>query len=289
MGWLGLGLGTWASVAADHSEASLVPGWWGNPPCTPKARTLSPPPWGRINTPQGLQKAPPLGEGKGCAGRWRAGHWTRKRRGRGAGLISDLSVGSHGRPCACRSGQGCPAGAEVCGYLERPGRGQLGLGSGLVIARLPSRPCQLVRPWGPPGRSPSPSGANRLCRERARWPLGSWGVWGRPRMPWCRMPWVTRAGGLGGRLHGGKAMGHGALQGPASLPPPETRSSPETRDHRPSLFHQPLSLGDVVLSRRAGGPLHPWCGRGHRGREKRLPWPPGPLGPGQGQTGSPTP
>ena len=117
--------------------------------------------------------------------------------------------------------------------------------------------------------------------------MGSRGAWGHPSMPWCRMPWVTQAGGLGGRLYRGKAVGHGPPQGPVSLPPPETRSSPETRDHHPSLFHQPLGLGDMVLSRRAGGPLHPWCGRGHRGREKQLPWPPGPLGPGQGQTGSP--
>lgn len=47
---------------------------------------------------------------------------------------------------------------------------------------------------------------------------------------------------------------HGPPQGPASLSPPETRPSPETEDHPPSLFHQSLGLGDVVLSRRAGGP-----------------------------------
>lgn len=47
---------------------------------------------------------------------------------------------------------------------------------------------------------------------------------------------------------------HGPPQGPASLSPPETRPSPNTEDHPPSLFHQPLGLGDVVLSRRAGGP-----------------------------------
>ena len=113
--------------------------------------------------PRGLQKAPPLGEGQGCAGRWPAGHWTRKRRGRGAGMSGDLPEGTRGQACERRSGQGCPAGAEVCGCLDR---GHLGLGSGwLVIARLLSRPCQPVRPWGPSGCSPAPSGANRLCRE----------------------------------------------------------------------------------------------------------------------------
>lgn len=130
--------------------------------CPEGSHPVTPSP-GPHQHPQGLQKAPPLGEGQGCAGRWPAGHWTRKRRGRGAGMSSDLPVGSRGRACARRSGQGCPAGAEVCGCLDR---GQLGLGSGrLVIARLPSRPCQPVRPWGPSGCSPSLSGASRLCRE----------------------------------------------------------------------------------------------------------------------------
>lgn len=198
----------------------------------PKGSHPVTPPRGYINTPQGLQKAPPLGEGQGCAGRWPAGHWTRKRRGRGAGMSSDQPVGSRVWPCARRLGQGCPAGAEVCGCLERPGRGQLGLGSGLVIARLPSRPCQPVRPWGPPGRSPSPSGANRLCREGKE----------AFRVPGCMGPsqyaLVQDAlgdvgWGLGGGVYGGKAVGHSPPQGPASLPPLEIRPSPETRDHPP--------------------------------------------------------
>lgn len=191
----------------------------GSPACTPKALTLSPPPWSHVSTPRSLQKAPPLGEGQGCAGRWPAGHWPRKRRGRGAGMSGDLPVGSRRQACERRSGQGCPAGAEVCGCL---GRGHLGLGSGwLVIARLLSRPCQPVRPQGPSGCSPSPSGANRFCRG-GKGASGVPGCVGPSRMPQRSMPWVTRAGGLGGGVHGGKAVGHGMSRPPtgACLPEP---------------------------------------------------------------------
>lgn len=51
----------------------------------------------------------------------------------------------------------------------------------------------------------------------------------------------------------------------------------------PSLFHQPLGLGDVVLSRRD---LRPSTLPG-RDKVPEAGWPPGPLGPGQGQAVSP--
>lgn len=196
-------------------------------PCHPLlGATSTPPRASRRPRPLGMARVvqaggrPDTGPGRGGSG--------------GAGMSSDLPVGSRRWPCARRLGQGCPAGAEVCGCLERPGRGQLGLGSGLVITRLPSRPCQLVRPWGPPGHSPSPSGANRLCREGKE----------AFRVPGCMGPSQyalvqdalgDMGWGLGGGVHGGKAVGHGPPEGPASLPPPETRPSPETRDHPPRV------------------------------------------------------
>lgn len=51
------GAAAWALVAADHSEAGLVPSRLGGPPCDPEALTPVPPPQGRRCRPQ---QAPPL-------------------------------------------------------------------------------------------------------------------------------------------------------------------------------------------------------------------------------------
>lgn len=150
---------------------------------------------------------------------------------------------------------------------------QLGLGSGPVGVRLPSRPCQPVRPWGRLGRFPFPSGANRLWRG---WrPLGSRGRRGHPGQQdsqhgWC---WVVR-GGLGRGVHQvGNAVGQGVTwpsapclgRGLSSFPllRPAAALRPRIRPS-PSRSHQPLGTSRCVFEQLGWGPsIHP-AGLGSR-------------------------